>query len=80
MPAQDHPDSGIAGVSARQQGSTRWATHRTVGVPVCEPNAVLRHTVEIRRPEVGRSHARQIAVALVIREKNNDVRSFVWHF
>ena len=54
---QNGPDTGVAGVAARQQGRPGGRTHRAARIPVGEPCSLLCHRVNIGRPEIGVPHA-----------------------
>ena len=65
--------AGVAGIAPGQQRRARRAAHRRVGVPVGEARALRRQAVEVRRAEIGRAHARQVAIALVVGEEDDEV-------
>ena len=71
---QDRPHARVAGVSPRQQARARRRADGRVGVPVGEARAAGRQAVQVRRPEVRRPHARQVAVALIVRQEHDEVR------
>ena len=77
MSLQNGSDARVAGVTACQESGAGGAAYGAVGVPIGETDTVGGEAVKVRRSEIGCTHARQIAVALVVSHEDDDVGALV---
>ena len=72
----DPGHSGHRRVPSAQQRCPGWRTDRAVGVEVIEAHPAGADPVDVRGPDILSSIARQVAVAQVISEDDENVRAF----
>ena len=68
------PHTGHVWIPPRHQGRPGGRAHSTVRVKLIQPNALGHQTIQMRRSHVFRAVAREVAVAEVIDQYQDDVR------
>ena len=68
-------DTGIAAVTSRHQRTARGGADTTTGISLCETCARSCQTVDIRGLDISVSIARQITIAHIICQDEDDVRA-----
>jgi len=71
---QNGPDSGPGRIPSGQQRRPGRTAHRAVRIEVAEATPAGGQPVEIRSAEIGRPHARQIPIPLVVGDEDHEIR------
>ena len=61
-------------ISASDQGDACRGAHRRIRVRLKEPGAVGREAIDVRRAEIAPAIARNVGVAEIVGEDENDIR------
>ncbi len=65
--------AGSIGAASGQQAHSRWRTHRRRRIEVCETDAFVRQSIDVRRLDVRMTVNAKIAIAKVIAEDDDYV-------
>ena len=74
MAAQDRADPRVPWIAACEQACSRRGADRGVRVPAAKERAGCGEGVEVRRRQVLRAHAAEVAIGLVIAEYHDEAR------